>query len=218
MTAQSKPFLAVGTLVSTFSDWLKHRRELNELRQLDTAEFDRIIGIKRVRAFHLNDSVRELGSRVDRHAKIGAGKLGLEPFRHLLNDRRFAKLEGCRRSAFETIDRPAMKPLPPLPYEVAHWTTAKVNIDYHVELDGHYSLGANGATLSFCLMMAIGLATLGDVAKAKEWASRALAIDPDDVMTRYNVACFYSQCGEFDRAYDRTCRKGKDTGDCQRCG
>jgi deoxyribonuclease-4 len=56
------------------------------------AEFDRIIGIKRIRAFHLNDSVRELGSRVDRHAKIGAGKLGLEPFRHLLNDRRFSKV------------------------------------------------------------------------------------------------------------------------------
>jgi deoxyribonuclease-4 len=56
------------------------------------AEFDRIMGIKRIRAFHLNDSVRELGSRVDRHAKIGAGKLGLEPFRHLMNDRRFAKV------------------------------------------------------------------------------------------------------------------------------
>jgi len=52
-------------------------------------EFDRVVGIDRIRAFHLNDSVRELGSRVDRHAKIGAGKLGLEPFRHLLNDRRF---------------------------------------------------------------------------------------------------------------------------------
>ncbi len=53
-------------------------------------EFDRLVGVKRIRAFHLNDSVREFGSRVDRHAKIGAGKLGLEPFRHLLNDRRFA--------------------------------------------------------------------------------------------------------------------------------
>jgi deoxyribonuclease-4 len=53
-------------------------------------EFDRVVGIERIRAFHLNDSVREFGSRVDRHAKIGAGKLGLEPFRHLLNDRRFA--------------------------------------------------------------------------------------------------------------------------------
>jgi deoxyribonuclease-4 len=55
-------------------------------------EFDRVIGIERIRAFHLNDSLRELGSRVDRHAKIGTGKLGLEPFRHLLNDRRFARI------------------------------------------------------------------------------------------------------------------------------
>lgn len=53
-------------------------------------EFDRLIGIKRIRAFHLNDSVKGLGSRVDRHARIGGGTLGLEPFRHLLNDPRFA--------------------------------------------------------------------------------------------------------------------------------
>jgi deoxyribonuclease-4 len=53
------------------------------------AEFDSVVGLERIKAFHLNDSVRELGSRVDRHAKIGAGKLGLEPFRHLLNDKRF---------------------------------------------------------------------------------------------------------------------------------
>jgi deoxyribonuclease-4 len=52
-------------------------------------EFDRVVGIKRIQAFHLNDSLRELGSRVDRHARIGAGKLGLEPIRHLLNDPRF---------------------------------------------------------------------------------------------------------------------------------
>jgi deoxyribonuclease-4 len=55
-------------------------------------EFDRLVGIERIRAFHLNDSLRELGSRVDRHAKIGAGKLGLGPFRHLLNDPRFGKV------------------------------------------------------------------------------------------------------------------------------
>lgn len=52
-------------------------------------EFDRLIGIEKIRAFHLNDSVKDLGSRVDRHAAIGRGCLGLEPFRHLLNDPRF---------------------------------------------------------------------------------------------------------------------------------
>ena len=53
-------------------------------------EFDDVVGINRIRAFHLNDSKKGLGSRVDRHEHIGEGGLGLEPFRHLLNDPRFA--------------------------------------------------------------------------------------------------------------------------------
>lgn len=52
--------------------------------------FDRILGLQRLRVFHLNDSRRELGSRVDRHDHIGKGFLGLEAFRLLLNDPRFA--------------------------------------------------------------------------------------------------------------------------------
>ncbi|HEY0874068.1 MAG TPA: deoxyribonuclease IV [Vicinamibacterales bacterium] len=52
-------------------------------------EFDRIVGIDRIRAFHLNDSKKPCGSRVDRHEHIGKGCLGLEPFRLLLNDPRF---------------------------------------------------------------------------------------------------------------------------------
>jgi deoxyribonuclease-4 len=55
-------------------------------------EFDDVVGLERIRAFHLNDSLRELGSRVDRHARIGTGKLGLAPFRHLLNDPRFSSI------------------------------------------------------------------------------------------------------------------------------
>jgi deoxyribonuclease-4 len=54
--------------------------------------FDRLIGLGRIKAFHLNDSRRELGSRVDRHEHIGRGRLGLEPFRLLLNDRRFQQI------------------------------------------------------------------------------------------------------------------------------
>jgi deoxyribonuclease-4 len=53
-------------------------------------ELDRAVGIARVRVWHLNDSARELGSRVDRHAAIGRGKMGLAPFRHVVNDPRFA--------------------------------------------------------------------------------------------------------------------------------
>jgi deoxyribonuclease-4 len=55
-------------------------------------EFDRLVGLTRIKAFHLNDSKKPCGSRVDRHEHIGKGCLGLEPFRMLLNDRRFATL------------------------------------------------------------------------------------------------------------------------------
>lgn len=55
-----------------------------------------------------------------------------------LNNRPFKKLEGSRSSAFESIDRPAMKALPTTRYEFADWKSALVGIDYHVELDGHY--------------------------------------------------------------------------------
>lgn len=55
-------------------------------------EFDAAIGIEKIAAFHLNDSVGVAGSRLDRHAHIGKGKLGLGAFRLLLNDPRFAGL------------------------------------------------------------------------------------------------------------------------------
>ena len=51
--------------------------------------FDRIVGFERLKAFHLNDSLREFGSRVDRHTHIGKGKLGLDAFSLLVNDERF---------------------------------------------------------------------------------------------------------------------------------
>jgi deoxyribonuclease-4 len=51
--------------------------------------FDRAIGLKRLRVFHVNDSLKPLGSRKDRHAHIGRGCLGLVPFRLLVNDPRF---------------------------------------------------------------------------------------------------------------------------------
>jgi transposase len=55
-----------------------------------------------------------------------------------LNQRPFKKLPGCRRSAFELLDAPALRPLPAARFVISHWKTAKVNIDYHVEFDGHY--------------------------------------------------------------------------------
>ena len=55
-------------------------------------QFDAAVGLARLKAIHLNDSKRELGSRVDRHEHIGRGKLGSEPFRLLLADKRFRKI------------------------------------------------------------------------------------------------------------------------------
>ena len=55
-------------------------------------EFDRTVGLDRIKVFHLNDSKKPCGSRVDRHEHIGKGCLGLEPFRRLLNDPRFTRL------------------------------------------------------------------------------------------------------------------------------
>lgn len=52
--------------------------------------FDKLIGIERIRFFHLNDSKKGLGSRVDRHEHIGKGEIGTEGFANLLNDPRFA--------------------------------------------------------------------------------------------------------------------------------
>lgn len=64
---------------------LAERNEyLNTMRELE-----KVIGLDRIKAFHLNDSKKELGSRVDRHEHIGLGKLGLAAFEHLLNDSRF---------------------------------------------------------------------------------------------------------------------------------
>lgn len=53
---------------------------------------DDAVGLGTVRVWHLNDSKREFGARVDRHAGIGMGLMGLEPFRNILNDPRFADL------------------------------------------------------------------------------------------------------------------------------
>ena len=52
----------------------------------------RLVGIRRVRAFHLNDAKAPLGSGLDRHEKIGRGKMGVAAFRLLMSDRRFARV------------------------------------------------------------------------------------------------------------------------------
>jgi transposase len=55
-----------------------------------------------------------------------------------LNRRPFKKLPGCRASAFEALERAVLKPLPAAPMVIARFKRARVNIDYHVEFEGHY--------------------------------------------------------------------------------
>lgn len=58
-------------------------------------EVEALVGLDQVLAFHLNDSKTDLGSRVDRHAGIGQGRIGRDGFRHIVNDPRFAERPGC---------------------------------------------------------------------------------------------------------------------------
>jgi transposase len=55
-----------------------------------------------------------------------------------LNSKSFQKLSGCRKQLFESLDKPALKPLPVQPYQYAEWKIATVHIDYHIEADSHY--------------------------------------------------------------------------------
>jgi len=66
------------------------RKKYNEMWN----EFDEVIGLKYLFAFHLNDTEKELGSRVDRHTHIGQGRIGKEPFGFLVKDERFRDIPG----------------------------------------------------------------------------------------------------------------------------
>lgn len=84
---------------------------------------------------------RWITARLRRHTFFGLHELN----RHIaellqgLNNRPFQKNKTeFRRSRFDSLDRPAMRPLPAQPYEYVEWLKARVNIDYHVEVDRHY--------------------------------------------------------------------------------
>ena len=63
-------------------------------------EFEKVVGFKYLSAMHLNDSKPDLGARVDRHQSIGKGKLGVDPFSFIMNDKRFDEIP----MVLETID------------------------------------------------------------------------------------------------------------------
>jgi len=79
-------------------------------------------------------------ARLRHHTFFSLGELNAT-IRELLvelNERPFQKLPGSRKSTFESLDRPALRPLPDAPYEYAEWKQAKPGIDYHVEVDKRY--------------------------------------------------------------------------------
>jgi transposase len=75
--------------------------------------------------------------RHERFTSLGELNHALSFAREQLNNRPFQKLPGSRRSVFEETERAALRPLPPTRYELADWRTAKVNIDYHIAVEGH---------------------------------------------------------------------------------
>ncbi|HRT57513.1 MAG TPA: deoxyribonuclease IV [Candidatus Paceibacterota bacterium] len=77
-------FFAAGYDIRTPAGW-----------EAALAEVDKLIGCAQILAFHLNDSKTPLGSRVDRHAHIGEGKIGRKAFSHIVNDPRFPEHPGC---------------------------------------------------------------------------------------------------------------------------
>ena len=76
-----------------------------------------------------------------RHHKffsLGEVNEAIRPLLKRQNERPFKKMAGCRKEVFEQIERKALKPLPKSRYELAYWKEVTLNIDYHVEVDGHY--------------------------------------------------------------------------------
>ena len=70
MTAQDKPYPAVELLINTFGDWLKHRRELSEIRQMDRSDFDRLASDLRVSSTDLDELVRQGPHAADELPKL----------------------------------------------------------------------------------------------------------------------------------------------------
>jgi transposase len=83
---------------------------------------------------------RQILAKLRNHTFFSLPELNKEIARLLaeLNNKPFQKLPGSRQSLLESLDRPALKPLPSTPYQFAEWKMATVNIDYHLEIDRHY--------------------------------------------------------------------------------
>jgi len=88
----------------------------------------------------VQDAERRILARLRDRTFFGLGELREAIWEVLedLNNRPFQKMDGCRRSLFETLDKPALQPLPSTRYEFAIWKKARANVDYHIEVDHNY--------------------------------------------------------------------------------
>jgi deoxyribonuclease-4 len=95
------------------------------------AAFDQTVGLERLKAIHLNDSQYPLGSHKDRHEHIGDGHLGLESFRHILNDARLTGLPGLLETPKSKDLHEDRENLAALQALVRHLPEGKTGIDHH---------------------------------------------------------------------------------------
>jgi len=88
----------------------------------------------------VQNAERRILARLRNRTFFGLGELREAVWEALedLNNRPFQKMDGCRRSLFETLDKPALQPLPSTRYEFALWKKARASLDYHVEVDHNY--------------------------------------------------------------------------------
>lgn len=82
---------------------------------------------------------------------VGSLRLEIRDLRDRINQRPFRKRAGSRASQFVELDKPALKPLPPEPFDLSQWSRACVNIDYHIAFDSnYYSVPYNLEHVPYC--------------------------------------------------------------------
>lgn len=94
------------------------------------SEFDRLVGLGRLKAFHINDSKKGLGSRVDRHEQIGLGQMGVTPFFLLMNDPRFENLVAAIETEYTDDGRENQQNL-----AVLRWLHGKTAVPTQAQLE-----------------------------------------------------------------------------------
>src|SRR4051812_49775255 len=114
MTSQDHPYPRVESLINTFSDWLKHRRELSEIRQMDRTDFDRIASDLRVSPGELDTLVRQGPHAADELpqllATLGISEASLAPTDRLGRGAMSRSARGARPTGHGARDSATARP------------------------------------------------------------------------------------------------------------